>query len=112
MFLKWIGFEYLVWAQNFRMLGPEIKTVAESRAEICGFIGTAALVWLGLEPEPGGHLGRRTGSPSSPARARISRAGLAWPDLQGPGLARRGLAYAYYMGWDLSGVGWCSGGHP
>ena len=52
MFLKWIGFEYLVWAQNFRMLGPEIKTVAESRAEICGFIGTAALVWLGLEPEP------------------------------------------------------------
>jgi hypothetical protein len=47
MFLKWVGFEYLVWAQNFRVLGPEIKTVAESRAASCGSFGTAALMWLG-----------------------------------------------------------------
>ena len=25
MFLKWVGFEYLVWAQNFRALGPEFE---------------------------------------------------------------------------------------
>jgi hypothetical protein len=47
MFLKWVGFEYLVWARNFRVLGPEIKIVAESRAANCGSFGTAALMWLG-----------------------------------------------------------------
>jgi hypothetical protein len=49
MFLKWVGFEYLVWAQNFRALGPEFEVWLR---HVQSHFVAVSQMWLGSGSPP------------------------------------------------------------